>query len=185
MRLAFIALLGLAGCHWVLPYSSGKDGAVAADHVLAPHDQREIAPPYDIAPTPIDLAILPPPADFTPMLFDLPSTPGSPCPMGACGGGLTCVTMICRKTCAPPPCNQAQSPCANNEACVAGTTFSGACVPASAKLGQFCNATEALCVPGALCVASTCRTACGGPVGCPTPYTCTAVSATCSACVPL
>jgi hypothetical protein len=90
--------------------------------------------------------------DARPGGVDVQSQAGQPCTLGKCGAGLICMGNICSAMCTEPlpGCNDKTTACAAGETCIEASSFSGACVPVTAKYQQSCVAS--ICEPGTLCV---------------------------------
>jgi hypothetical protein len=116
---------------------------------------------------------------------DLQTKPGEPCTMGQCGPKLICMANVCSTMCTEPlpGCNDKTAACAAGETCIEASSFSGACVPVTAKYLEGCEG--AICEPGTLCVtvkgaAPKCYRLC--KYGCASGFSCQKTSNGCDVC---
>jgi len=128
----------------------------------------------------------PPPPDFK-SKTDLPTKPGTACVYNQCGPGLICMANICEKKCTEPVpgCNAKTSECPPNKACMWASTFSGACLPTTAKHLQPCGQGK-YCEQGTLCVqvgnkSPKCLRLC--MYGCPPGAPCAKTNTGCKICI--
>lgn len=102
----------------------------------------------------------------------LPDKPGDPCPHGKCANKMLCFGGVCHARCDQPnaACNDKQSPCKDNQACLPATSFDDACYPATGKENGKCG-SGVLCPGGMSCInlgnndrrcLKLCKYGCGG-----------------------
>ena len=123
--------------------------------------------------------------------LDLTTKAGDPCVYGACGAKLVCMANVCLTMCTEPVagCNHKVAACGPDEACMWESDFTGACYPASAKLGQACNMSKGIyCVGGTLCVTvgsnpAKCLQLCPGGTGCAAGVQCAKTTTGCWVCI--
>lgn len=112
---------------------------------------------------------------------------GDPCPEADCfSDKLLCIGGVCRIKCVQPKpgCNHAVTECPAGESCLAATTFSDACFPATGKLGDVCDASNP-CSANYICVQlsgpATCLALCS--LNCQSGEQCLESSQGCKVCV--
>ncbi len=182
--LAIVSLVACAGDVTHLPSSlgapplqSGDAGTIGAD--AEPPQPTPAEPEADLGtsqPQPDTLAPLP--------------GPGEVCPAAECTADAICLGGVCHRKCTTQAqCNEKQQPgCAADEICLPASSFTDACIPAIAKLGELCgpDADGALCQAGMLCInvneaKARCMKLC--EYGCAPGQQCAGASNGCDVCV--
>lgn len=118
---------------------------------------------------------------------DLPSKPGTACYYNQCAAGLICMANVCETKCTEPVpgCNAKTSQCPPGKTCMWASTFTGACMTATAKYLQSCSQGK-YCEQGTLCVqvggkAPKCLRLC--QYGCPAGAPCGSTNTGCRICI--
>lgn len=109
---------------------------------------------------------------------------GAPCTGGACDDGLICIGNVCRLICSTS-CGDFAPECPEGNGCYLMTSFSSACLPGTAELGELCP-QGIVCNPGLLCVSwnnepHRCLQLCSQ--GCPDGTQCNETNEGCEICV--
>jgi hypothetical protein len=157
-----LSLLG-GGCSGTLPKELLRDGGGAKDsRLIVVMDSSK--------------------RDGVSAKVDLPATAGTPCYFGKCGANLLCVINTCRTKCSTS-CGDKAPECTGDDGCHTQTSFSSACMPGLAELGESCESRH--CKATMMCVSvshqtSKCYKLC--KYGCPAGTSCGEGSNGCKAC---